>query len=734
MIHKVQKGPTLVRRAVPHIFFVALFSLGLQACDDEDDPVAEDVATDAEADAGDLDAGSDSADLEVGDADPVDSSADAVQDVTPDVIPLPPGVEVEIEESQGARDRRAEYLEFCGAGNGPGQGSVYGQACRLAVGENTFNEDQITSALAKLEERRDTADFSANGLVRLLYVDDETGGLPDELREQIDQTLLDFKYWIDEPGQDGMAYWTENHQILFHTVELLMGQRHLETEFSNSGMTGAEHVEHALPRIERWLDLRGLYGFSEWHSNVYYNEDIPALVNLVDFAEDEMIRRKATLILDLIALDLLTNVYSGAMATTHGRTYQSKYINGANDSTREAAWLMLGIGEYQSAGNFGGSFLATSEYFAPQILEDLAIAVADDHVSRQRDSITIEEGPSIGISYEGLDDTVVWAGLSAIVAPDVIDGAMAVVEDYNLWDGFLFGNLPDSLTDILRTMQGTPGLRTLAEDLEPISRGIALEAVDTYVYRTPDYQLAGAQDYKPGSWQAQSLMWRAALDTEAFVLTTSPALLGIGDLSDVTVDDPWIGGWLPRVTMERNVGIIQYRRVEGSDQVDALVSDTYVHAYFPKLAFDEVVEQSGWYIGRKGDGYLALWSDETLTWSEENDYELVFDGRANTFVVELGSASDNGTFSEFVDAVSGSSIAVNDDTVAYTSPSLGEIEVGWTGPMTIDGEPVDIGPYDRWDNEHAQQRRGTPILDVTLQNLTIRYDFESGSRTLYDND
>lgn len=733
MIHKVHKGPTLVRRAVHYIVAILALSFGLQGCDDDDDPTA---AYGADVQAEDLDGGFDSTDDEtLVDAHSPDETPDAdAPDEAPDAIPLPPGVEVEIEESQASRERRAEYLAFCGAGNGPGAGSVYGQACRLAVGEDTFNEDQINSALTKLQERRDTADFSANGLVRLLYLDDETGGLPDDIREHIEQTLLDFKYWLDEPGQDGMAYWTENHQILFHTVELLMGQRYPDTEFSNSGMTGAEHVDHALPRIERWLDLRGLYGFSEWHSNVYYNEDIPALVNLVDFADDAGIRDKATLILDLIAVDLLTNIFQGAMATTHGRTYQSKFINGANDSTREAAWLMLGVGEYQSAGNFGGTFIATSTYFAPPILEELATAVAGAHESRQRDSITIEEGPEIGISYEGLDDTVVWAGLSAIVAPDVIDGAMAVVEDYNLWDGFLFGDLPSSLVDILRTMQGTPGLRSLAEDLEPISRGIALEAVDTYVYRTPDYQLAGAQDYKPGSWQAQSLMWRGALDSEAFVLTTSPALLGIGDLSSVTVDDPWIGGWLPRVTIDRNVGVIQYRREEGSDQVDAIVSNTFVHAYFPRLNFDEVVEESGWYIGRKGDGYIALWSAESLSWSDENDYELLLDGRENTFVVELGRLADSGSFSEFVQAVSSSQVAVNDGVVQYESPSVGRVEVGWTGPMTVEGQPVDIGPYDRWDNAHVQQRRGTPVLDITLDTRTLRYDFAAGTRSLYNDD
>ena len=33
----------------------------------------------------------------------------------------------------------------------------------------------------------------------------------------------------------------------------------------------------------KWLELRYKSGFSEWLSNVYYDEDIPGLVALVEF-------------------------------------------------------------------------------------------------------------------------------------------------------------------------------------------------------------------------------------------------------------------------------------------------------------------------------------------------------------------------------------------------------------------------------------------------------------------
>jgi hypothetical protein len=39
--------------------------------------------------------------------------------------------------------------------------------------------------------------------------------------------------------------------------------------------------------------------------------------------------------------------------------------------------------------------------------------------------------------------------------------------------------------------------------------------MDTYLYRSPHYQLAGGQDYNPATWASQTQMWLATLDGEA---------------------------------------------------------------------------------------------------------------------------------------------------------------------------------------------------------------------------
>jgi len=639
-----------------------------------------------------------------------------------------PVVELEIEPSSKFLDRRAEYLQYCHDHNGPGEGGSHGQACRVAMGASSYNEEAINEACDKIDRRDDCADFQVASLLRMLYLDRETHALPDALKTKIETTLLNFKYWLDEPGKDLMCYWTENHQALYHSGELLVGQLFEEEAFPNSGMIGADHVDHATPRVVRWLDFRGRIGFSEWHSNVYFNEDIPALVNLADFAKDAAIRAKAIMVLDTVAFDLLNNYYKGMFATVHGRTYPNKLVGGLNDSTNEAAWLMTGLGGYSSANNFSGTCLATSpNYWPPRIIEDIAAATLDNHEHRQRDGIDVKDGPDWGIGYEGLDDIVFWAGMAAIMAPEVIDGTVEMLDEYDQWDGFLFGDLPDFIAGMLKGLAGTPELKQLAIDLEPLSRGMALESMSTYTYRTPNYQLSGAQDHKPGMWTAQTHMWQATLDRDAYVFTTYPG--GFGDVV-VNLDfaGMWTGGWLPRIALHENVGVILYDPGE-VPMLEGLVMQEYSHAYFPRDSFDEVSEAGHWVMGRKGDAFVALYSEHETTWSDEYPYELIADSKDNVWIVELGSVDEHGSFDAFEDAITSSHVSVG-KKVTYESPSIGTVEFGYTAPLIVGGEEIDLGPYPRWDNEYALQEFGADVTMIAHGDETLELDFSAGTRRL----
>jgi len=676
---------------------------------DDDDSRADDddVAPDDDATNDDDD---DQSPADDDDTSPNDDDDDDNDDYTSPDDPLDP--------SPGFLSRQAEYLAYCSLYAAPPLGLINGQVCRAFTGTGDFNETAILLSLTAIAAREDTADFDLNAVLRLLYLDRTQPLLSAELKGLMESTVLTFKYWLDESGADDMCWWSENHQVLFHTAELLAGQLYPDSIFFNSLTTGAAHVAHATQLLNRWLDWRGRFGFAEWHSNVYFNETMAALLNLVDYAVDEEIALKAAMLLAELAFDMAANYYRGLYATAHGRTYESHILNGLSDSIAEAAWIMLGLGDYLDPANFTGAFLATSEkYWPPVILEDLAADAAPALEHRQRDGLDIADGPSFGIGYEDFTDILAWWGMTGYVSPPIIAGTFEMVEHYDLWKGYLWSDLA-----FLRFLVGSPLLPLVSETYEPMSRGIALEGMSTYTYRTPFYQLSGAQDYKPAMWSGQVQIWQATIDKKAFVFTSYPS---IGWLTEL-MDGPWIGGWQPRAVFYRNVGIIQYWRPV-LPLIDDLLFADRTHAYFQRSAFDQAVTRDHWVIGRKGNAYLALYSQNPTTWSSQNNYELIAQGRENVWIVELGDSEHNGTFPQFVNAIADAAVEI-DDRVAYDSPSQGEIVVRRTGAMTVDGATVNLGPYPRWKNQYADQAYGANVTRIRFAGQRLELDFQTPRR------
>ncbi len=177
-------------------------------------------------------------------------------------------------------ERRLQYLALCATEpvpqRGPGRRiGCFGQIARLELGLPA-SEGPLRDAIAYADSREDCCDFAVGGLLRILYLYDDSPNLASDLVADIEACLLRFKYWWDEPlGDNDRCYHTENHQIIFHADELLAGQRFKGQVFSNSGQTGSYHVDHALHFIRRWLDFRERFGYSEWLSNCYFEEAAP---------------------------------------------------------------------------------------------------------------------------------------------------------------------------------------------------------------------------------------------------------------------------------------------------------------------------------------------------------------------------------------------------------------------------------------------------------------------------
>ena len=325
------------------------------------------------------------------------------------------------------------YLESCAE-----LSTVYSaQACRTYLNESSVGPNhvwhghnwswpvRVQRELRKVHAKEDTADFSMNAILRMLYIDRKNESLPDDIRDEFVSSVLNFKYWYDEPNHDTMCYWSENHQILFATAELLAGQFFPDTVFSNSGMTGRQHAEKAIPRVNKWLDYRFRFGFSEWHSNRYSEYDISAMLNLIEFVNDDtnttkLLVKRATIVMDMILFDIAMNFYKGGYDTAHGRTYSGTMgidLDGIRDTIEHFAWITLGLGQAHGyPGQLSAIFVVTTDkYKVPPILEKIADSSKIGIEHKQRDGINIDDGPTYGIGYglRDAEDVLFWWGMEA---------------------------------------------------------------------------------------------------------------------------------------------------------------------------------------------------------------------------------------------------------------------------------------------------------------------------------
>jgi hypothetical protein len=212
--------------------------------------------------------------------------------------------------------RRKDYLAFSANAKA---GGLYSQVARLALGR-PIAEKPVRAAIATLNERRDGADFQANGLIRI-YAHKGKQVSP-ALRKDIKDALLGLKYWVDEPGgKDLLSMWSENHQINYHSAEFLAAELFPNETFTNNKKKGAWHLDAAKRRVLRWIDIKARTGFNEWDSNNCYINTSAALMNLAELAKDKEVAARAAMILDIMFLDIAVDSFRGSYGTSHGRTY-----------------------------------------------------------------------------------------------------------------------------------------------------------------------------------------------------------------------------------------------------------------------------------------------------------------------------------------------------------------------------------------------------------------------------
>ena len=627
--------------------------------------------------------------------------------------------------------RRQAFFEFIRRNPAPtNHKAIWHELARLEAG-GAPHEGIFQASIDYVNARLDCSDVVLHGLLRLLYQYGGHTAVDPALLERASQAIVDFRYYPDEPGSDTMNFWSENHLILFASAGYLAGQLYPERIFSCSGTAGAQKMLDFRGRILTWLNLRFLTGFSEWLSHVYYDEDLVALLSLVDFCEDDEIRRRAAMLVDLLLFEMAAHNFSGVFASSHGRSYEHNKKWAAQESTTDTQKLLFGRGVFAGQDNASAAALALSPvYSLPCVLFDIANdQERPELLHRQRMSINIAQATEWGLRKDDLESGLHFFSLGPSFHPEIAGLTLDMLDIFDWWEHPDFAAL-HSRRGMLKSLRSLGMLKSTARRFEyDACRGLN-EEVNLYTYRTPDYMLSSAQDYRKGYGGYQQHIWQATLGPDAVSFTTHPGR------PQGPAPNYWAGsGVLPRVAQIKNVVIAAYRP-ENFAMLQPAAIEAVTHAWLPRDRFEETIERDGWVFARYGSGYLALLSEHPYEWhdlpGEDQGRELLVRQKNNFWLCEMGRSAVDGPFSSFIERILAAEVLFSGKAVKYTSPTQGRLQFGWNGSLRQEGRDIALNEYPRYASPYVQAPFPPQKIEISLGRHWLHLDWAGCQRDVSD--
>ncbi|MGD8780201.1 MAG: hypothetical protein PVH88_14700 [Ignavibacteria bacterium] len=586
----------------------------------------------------------------------------------------------------------------------------------IVKGKKNLDWNQLTKSLDYIDAQYDVADFRFAPLMRILY--DYPDVIPDSLMTRVKNSILKFRYWMDEPGENSMCYWSENHQILFASAEYLAGQLYPDEIFLNDGLTGRQHKDKAEKRINDWLEMRWKYGFTEFYSNVYYSEDIAGMINLIDYADNDTISKKTIIIMDLLMYDIASQSLDNMFVSTSGRAYERSRKGGAHA-------VLGGLTEYYweslpyPGGHMTFGMTTSKKYEIPPVL----IEIGNDKnnvVIKQSNGLNISELQPEG--YYGTDNRSImmqW-GMEAFTNSEIIRNTMSYVRENRMFTNEFVN--PISILDftILDILHLEPIISSI---LKPPTDGVSIQKSNTYTYKTEDYSLYTVQNYLPGFYANQNHISGMNIGNSFGIFHTHPA-------SPIEKRTPsyWIGyGRLPHAVQDSSVSLAIYNLPEDKALLEKNLFH-FTHAYFPTEKFDTIKIVNNYAFGKKENTYCAFIGKNNFTLKQNTTDDLLQEGRQTFWITEAGSQNKDGSFDNFCNR-----ILQNKFTFDTTNAVLNyfsndkKYKLKYNSDFSINGNVIDTD-YDRYNSPYIKAKRKAKTFDFKLKNKFLHLDFDQLER------
>ena len=576
---------------------------------------------------------------------------------------------------------------------------------------------EVTGACEYIDGRYDCSDFRFQSMIRILYKHSDK--VEKNTLNTMKSTFLGFKYWMDQPGEDSMCFWSENHQILFATSEYLIGKYYPEEVFLNDGKSGAEHMEIARERILIWLEQRWLYGFTEYYSSVYYVEDIAPLANLIEFAEDNEIVSKATAIMDLLLYDVATQSYKGAFISTSGRAYERNRKSAKDGNSMRAVIQDVWGFPVDPDGRKGMDlcFLYLENYEVPEVIRLIG---QDDGtaVIKASNGLDLDELDSRNLIGPETNQIMMQWAMEAFTNHQVISNTVNYIDKNSMFSNEFLNDLKLVNISLLKKLGLLPAVSKL---LNPVTNGVAIQRANTYTYKTPDYLLATSQFHHGGEFGDQQSPWVATLSNEVSIFNSHPAkpLSDRGALSGSP--GYWVGnGRMPHSVQHENVNMSIYKIPDKKGFMEKTITD-FTHAYFPSALLDESIIDGRYAFGRLDNKYIAFIARNNIYYFEGTDDDLIQEGKDSYWIFEISMEESEGNFKSFMERIKDNEVDYEGDILTYTSAGK-ELTAEYNAGFTVNGLEIDMN-YSRHDSPYALNNREQATMTFEFSGEKLYLDF-----------
>ncbi len=637
-------------------------------------------------------------------------------------------------------------------------------------GNPSFTEDEVYALLFKQSEymrhRFDCADFRAQMLFKIYK--DCGDKLSHRCKELIKKAFLDFKYFMDEPGDDSMCYWSENHLLLFAVSEYLAGQEWPDEIFSNNGMTGKEHMQKAKVRIDAWMEQRFNFGFSEYLSNNYLAEDIAPMANYIAYSKDEKSAQQMKIIMDILWLDVALNSVNNRFVAVSSRMYgNNKAANCIGNSIQAAMNILWGIDGADDV--LSNPYLTEKEkeliklslekepnyivlcftdivkkgiYTLPQVIKDIALT-KESFVSKMSCGLSPSDMVKEGLVGQEPYQIMAQMGAETFTNPEVIENTLKYLKDNKMYRNsfvsyFKFLNL---------TVFKCVNWKKFAAKCNIMPHGIALGRGNIYTYRTAYYSMSTSVCKSVDMCGSQDHEWIANISEVLSLFTTHPA--GDGNGRYGASPGYWIGnGRLPMSVQNKNVNITIYK-LPTKKRLGETGIASMTHAYMPKDFYDEFELCGNSVFARKNGVFVALISNGEMQFRPFNqnsangvlknrklpngiqlggEFDLCrYGGDYHIYITELSDA-DTESFDNFKARIRSNVVNFGDEGSASYTTASGMIEASYDGRFNVDGKPAQK-EFARYDSKFCKTERKPESITVKSRKNSLILDFKNAKRS-----